>query len=119
VLGLIRPEATAPVALWPVTAAQPNRPRGPVWLAQPTANHGLAGPCHTARASRAQGSHCAQSGRGGAAASGGRVALVPRIRRHEHRRQGAKSPGKLEEGGSHPRRPTTARGGGATGMAKS
>jgi hypothetical protein len=108
VLGLIRPEATAPVALWPVTAAQPNRPRGPVWLAQPTANHGLAGPCH-----------CAQSGRGGAAASGGRVALVPCIRRHEHRRQGAKSPGKVEEGGSHPRRPTTARGGGATGMAKS
>jgi hypothetical protein len=113
VLGLIRPNATAPAVVWPVTTAWPNRPRGPVLLAQPTANSSLAGPCHAARA---QCGHLAQSGRRGVTVGGGMVASVVHSRRREHRRQGAKLPGKVE-GGSHLRRSTTVRCRGATGVA--
>jgi hypothetical protein len=60
------------------TVAWPNRPRGPVWLAQPMDNSSLAGPCHTAHMARAQRGHCARNGRRGAAAGGGRVASVAR-----------------------------------------
>jgi hypothetical protein len=116
VLGLIRPDATAPAAMWPMTTAWPNRPRGPILLAQPTVNSGLAGPCHAARA---QCGHLAQSGRRGTTAGGGMVASMVRSRRREHWRQGAKSPNKVEEGGSHLRRSATARCRGAIGVAAS
>jgi hypothetical protein len=62
------------------TVAWPNRPRGPVWLAQPMDNSSLASPCHTAHVTRAQRGHRARNGRRDAAAGGGRVASVVRTR---------------------------------------